>query len=120
MTNQPTLTVDLAAESVVEWANIAPRLTSPAGWLHTSALRQLNADTMRRFTVQVAPYPADRAREELEAEAEKYATRAAAIPAVGEKIRSLVEQGDATDDVFELARLIGQIRDVGNNPFYRP
>lgn len=117
-TPEPTITIELGCRSVVEHCNLAPHFTSPHGFMATLA-RTIDKQAMRRFQVKVADYPLDRAKVELDLEVERYKDRMVQSEALANRMKTLVETGDRTEDIFEIARLIQEARDCGSSPFIR-
>jgi hypothetical protein len=116
-TPTPKLTIDLACQSVLEFAELAPRVTGPRSLFTSAVVRQLDKDCGRRFDVAIVPYPVEKARSELEATIESYSDLMARSPRVAERLKALLEQGDQTDDVLAIAGLIRSARDVAGNVF---
>jgi hypothetical protein len=116
-TPTPQITIELGCHSVLEWADLAPRL-GPRGLFTTGPLRQLERDCGRRFDVTVAPFPLEKARWELEQAVMAHEYAMARSPVLADKLKSLLQAGDATDDVARIADLLREVKTLGANPFF--
>jgi hypothetical protein len=115
--NKPTLTIDLACQSCLEFADLLPFVTGSRSLFTSAVVKQLDKNCGRRFEVSVVPFDISKAKAELEAEAEAHADVMSRSQLVATKVRAILEQADATSDVLEVARLLRELRQVATNPF---
>jgi hypothetical protein len=116
-TPTPTLTIDLACRSCIEFAELAPLVTGARSLFMSSVVKQLDKNCGRRFEVKVVDYPVEQARSELEAEVLSFQDVMSRSQRVAERLKTLLEAGDEAEDALTVAGLIKQVRDVSTNPF---
>jgi hypothetical protein len=117
MTSTPSLVLDIAAGSVLDWADIAPRLLASGGNWMTGPVKWTEKAIGRKLAVSIVPYDLDKAKAEIEAEAEKYSDVMSRSQLVATKVKAILEAADATSDVMEVARLLRELRQVASNPY---